>query len=58
MGRSPTLVALALVEAGLAREDAVLLLRKHQPYALNTKQAEFILRYHGRPAARSFCSIC
>ena len=44
MGRSPTLVAVALMSlGGMIGVDAIRLLRKQRPYSLNINQVNFLL---------------
>uniref|UniRef100_A0A7E4W4J0 protein-tyrosine-phosphatase n=2 Tax=Panagrellus redivivus TaxID=6233 RepID=A0A7E4W4J0_PANRE len=45
LGRSPLLVAIALLEAGMSCEDAVYLIRSQRRGALNERQLEFLRTY-------------
>ncbi|XP_032746413.1 protein tyrosine phosphatase type IVA 2-like isoform X3 [Rattus rattus] len=55
LGRSPVLVALALIECGMKNEDAVHLIRQKRRGAFNTKQLLFLEHYRPkvRPRTRS-----
>ena len=50
LGRAPVMVALALIERGMAAEDAVLFIRKQRRGAINTKQLQFLQQH--RPARK------
>jgi len=45
LGRSPVLIAIALLEAGMKADDAVFLIRSQRRGALNDKQLEFLKQY-------------
>ena len=44
------MVAIALIERGMAAEDAVIFIRKQRRGAINTKQLQFLQQY--RPAKK------
>ena len=48
LGRAPLLVALALVHKGCPNINAIELIRKHRPGALNLIQANFLNEYQGK----------
>lgn len=50
LGRAPVLVAVALVELGMASEDAVELIRNKRRGAINSKQLDYLNSY--RPKSR------
>ncbi|KAI6191292.1 hypothetical protein M3Y97_00212900 [Aphelenchoides bicaudatus] len=50
LGRSPVLVAIALLESGMKFDDAVFLIRSNRRGALNDKQLEFLRQY--KPTGR------
>lgn len=50
LGRAPLLVALALMEAGMAYEDSVAFIREKRRGAINSKQLDFLEKY--RPKLR------
>ena len=45
LGRAPLLVALALVHKGCPHVNAIELIRKHRPGALNMIQANYLIEY-------------
>jgi len=45
LGRAPVLVAVALIELGMKYEDAIEMIRKKRPGAINTRQLEFLAKY-------------
>ena len=45
LGRAPLMVALALVHMGCTRINAIDLIRKNRPGALNMIQANFLIEY-------------
>ena len=45
LGRAPLLVALALVHKGCPRINAIELIRKNRPGALNMIQANYLIEY-------------
>eukprot|EP00123_Amoebidium_parasiticum_P022105 comp8011_c0_seq1/m.3518 comp8011_c0_seq1/g.3518 ORF comp8011_c0_seq1/g.3518 comp8011_c0_seq1/m.3518 type:complete len:164 (-) comp8011_c0_seq1:121-612(-) len=55
LGRAPILVAIALMEKGMAAEDAVQYIRKVRPGALNSKQIKFVQKY--KPHRKKDCVI-
>ena len=59
LGRAPMLVAVALMEAGHAAEDAVELIRKARRGAINTRQFQFLIDYNPSRAmvGRSCCAV-
>lgn len=48
LGRAPFLVAIALVNNGCSPSNAIELIRKNRPGALNLTQANFILEFKGK----------
>jgi len=57
LGRTPVLVALALIEGGMDVFDAVQLIRKYRRGALNAKQIAFLEKYRPTTAASSSCCV-
>lgn len=67
LGRAPFLVALALVNNGCSPINAIELIRKNRPGALNLTQANYILEFKGgmgyhkkglrKPNANCSCNI-
>ena len=51
LGRAPLLVALALVHKGCPRINAIELIRKNRPGALNMIQANYLIEYKDRGKA-------
>lgn len=55
--RSPVLVAMALREAGMNRQESIDFVRKHRRGSFNVRQLEFLQNYHsnhrltGKPIA-------
>lgn len=47
LGRAPFLVAIALVNNGCSPNNAIELIRKNRPGALNLTQANYILEFKG-----------
>jgi len=56
LGRAPVLVAIALIEAGMAPLDSVLFIRERRRGAINNKQLKYIEGYRRRSKAK--CIIC
>ncbi|KAI6243886.1 hypothetical protein M3Y99_00055200 [Aphelenchoides fujianensis] len=54
LGRSPLLVAIALMEAGMKFDDAIFLIRSQRRGALNEKQLEFLRSYKPTGRLRRF----
>lgn len=52
LGRAPVLVALALMEAGMKCEDAVIFIREKRRGAINQKQLTFLTNYKPRSRLR------
>nr|XP_058147239.1 protein tyrosine phosphatase type IVA 1-like [Dasypus novemcinctus] len=52
LGRSPVLVAVALIEGGMQFEDAVHFIRQKRRGAFNTKQLLYLERYHPKMSLR------
>ncbi|XP_027982612.1 protein tyrosine phosphatase type IVA 1-like isoform X3 [Eumetopias jubatus] len=48
LGRTPVLVALALIEGGMKNEDAVQFIRQKQRGAFNSKQLLYLEKYHSK----------
>jgi protein tyrosine phosphatase type 4A len=48
LGRAPFLVAIALVNNGCSAANAIDLIRKNRPGALNLTQANYILEFKGK----------
>lgn len=58
LGRAPVLVAVALIEAGMAPLDAVIHIRAQRRGAINAKQLKFIEAYKRRQRkGRSKCAL-
>ncbi|XP_065844061.1 protein tyrosine phosphatase type IVA 2-like [Oscarella lobularis] len=57
LGRAPVLVAIALMEAGMAYEDAVEFIRKKRRGAINAKQLSFLSTYRPRRKKKGKCTI-
>ena len=58
LGRAPFLVAIALIHKGCERINAIELIRKHRPGALNIKQANFLVEFKGSSQAKNDNSDC
>ena len=43
---SPVLVAMALSEAGMSRQESIDFVRKHRRGSFNARQLEFLQKYH------------
>jgi protein tyrosine phosphatase type 4A len=56
LGRTPVLIAIALMEKGMTSEDAVTFIRKHRKGAINRKQLEWLEHYQP-PSAKGCCII-
>ncbi|KAI8068511.1 protein-tyrosine phosphatase-like protein [Gongronella butleri] len=56
MGRAPVLVAIALIEQGMAPLDAVTFIRERRRGAINKQQLKFIEAY--QPRSKKQCIIC
>jgi len=54
LGRAPVMVVIALMEAGMKCEDAILLIRSQRRGALNEKQLEFLRSYKPTGRLRKF----
>ncbi|XP_062951612.1 protein tyrosine phosphatase type IVA 1-like isoform X1 [Cynocephalus volans] len=48
LGRTPVLVALALIESGMKNEDAVQFIRQKRRGAFNSKQLLYLEKYHSK----------
>ncbi|XP_012657555.1 protein tyrosine phosphatase type IVA 1-like isoform X1 [Otolemur garnettii] len=48
LGRTPVLVALALIESGMKNEDAVQFIREKRRGAFNSKQLLYLEKYHSK----------
>ncbi|XP_036998733.2 protein tyrosine phosphatase type IVA 1-like isoform X3 [Artibeus jamaicensis] len=48
LGRTPVLVALALIESGMKNEDAVQFIRQRRRGAFNSKQLSYLEKYHSK----------
>ncbi|XP_025213700.1 protein tyrosine phosphatase type IVA 1-like isoform X3 [Theropithecus gelada] len=48
LGRTPVLVALALIESGMKNEDAVQFIREKRRGAFNSKQLLYLEKYHSQ----------
>ncbi len=57
LGRAPMMVALALINAGAQAGEAIKIIRKARPGALNMHQASYILSYSKRNHSKSCCCI-
>eukprot|EP00823_Brevimastigomonas_motovehiculus_P001987 TRINITY_DN128_c0_g2_i1.p1 TRINITY_DN128_c0_g2~~TRINITY_DN128_c0_g2_i1.p1 ORF type:complete len:229 (-),score=48.10 TRINITY_DN128_c0_g2_i1:584-1270(-) len=57
LGRAPMLVAIALMEAGMAPLDTVAYIRRRRRGAFNAKQLQFVEKYQRRGKG-SCCVIC
>ena len=58
LGRSPVLVAIALIENGMSAMNSIELIRTKRKHAFNSKQIDFLLKYkcHNRSQSCS-CNI-
>jgi len=54
LGRAPVMVVIALMEAGMKCEDAILLIRNQRRGALNDKQVQFLRSYRSTYKLRKF----
>ncbi|XP_004589880.2 protein tyrosine phosphatase type IVA 1-like [Ochotona princeps] len=52
LGRTPVLIALALIESGMKNEDAVQLIRQKRRGAFNSKQLLYLEKYHSKMRLR------
>jgi len=57
LGRAPVLVGLALIEYGMDSHEAILLIRKNRPGALNAQQVRLLSNYK-RTKAFTTTSCC
>ena len=57
LGRAPVLVGIALIEYGLESNEAISLIRKNRPGALNSQQVRLLTNYR-RSRAFSNASCC
>lgn len=55
LGRAPSLVAVALIEAGMSAADAVAFIRKERRGAINKRQIDFLREYE-KTVKKSPCS--
>ena len=53
LGRAPFLVAIALVNNGCSPSNAIELIRKNRPGALNLTQANYILEFKAKSKGKS-----
>ncbi|CAH2008666.1 unnamed protein product [Acanthoscelides obtectus] len=52
LGRAPVLISAALIELGIAYEDAVAMIRRKRRGAINAKQLDFLSKYKPRHRLR------
>ncbi|KAG0011500.1 Protein tyrosine phosphatase type IVA 1 [Podila clonocystis] len=57
LGRAPLLVAIALIEAGMAPEESVDYVRTKRRGALNSKQMKYVREYRRKSRKRPQCCI-
>ncbi|RKP03199.1 hypothetical protein CXG81DRAFT_7888, partial [Caulochytrium protostelioides] len=57
LGRAPVLVAMALIEAGMAPLDSVIFIRERRRGAINNRQLKYIESYKRRASQNKSCSI-
>lgn len=57
LGRAPVLVGIALIEYGMESHNAISLIRKNRPGALNSQQVRLLINYR-RTRALSHTSCC
>lgn len=58
LGRAPILVAISLIDYGMANYEAIELIRKHRNDTFNTKQLNFVKEYKPvKPKNDSNCII-
>uniref|UniRef100_A0A8I5YUI4 Tyrosine specific protein phosphatases domain-containing protein n=1 Tax=Pongo abelii TaxID=9601 RepID=A0A8I5YUI4_PONAB len=57
LGRTPVLVALALIESGMKNEDAVQFIREKWRGAFNSKQLSYLEKYHSQMRLRFVSGI-
>jgi protein tyrosine phosphatase type 4A len=57
LGRAPVLVGIALIEYGMDPHEAILLIRKNRPGALNSQQVRLLTSYR-RTKAFNTTSCC
>eukprot|EP00347_Sterkiella_histriomuscorum_P021792 403332751 len=55
LGRAPVLVAVALINYGATPEEAISIIRKDRPGAINHSQAQFILKYKKKHNTKNCC---
>ncbi|OMJ92873.1 hypothetical protein SteCoe_4328 [Stentor coeruleus] len=60
LGRAPVLVGIALIEYGMESHNAISLIRKNRPGALNSQQVRLLINYRRTRALNhtSCCIIC
>ncbi|XP_054382147.1 protein tyrosine phosphatase type IVA 1-like [Pongo abelii] len=57
LGRTPVLVAIALIESGMKNEDAVQFIREKWRGAFNSKQLSYLEKYHSQMRLRFVSGI-
>ncbi|KAG0012473.1 Protein tyrosine phosphatase type IVA 1 [Podila clonocystis] len=57
LGRAPLLVAIALIEAGMAPEESIDYVRAKRRGALNSKQVKYVREYRRKSRKRPHCCI-
>jgi protein tyrosine phosphatase type IVA len=57
LGRTPVMVAISLIDAGMEPEEAVQAIRKVRRGAINAKQLQFVVNYTPRKFGGGCCVV-